>query len=306
MIQTPMDVLRQFPVRKNKQQKQKFRDAVASYAATLGYPCKTEPGVLGSQNMIIGDPSNATYLVTAHYDTCARMFLPNLITPCNLWAFIGYQLFITLFMLIIPVIPGVLVGAFTDFNTGYMVWYLCFLATFGLMMLGPANPTNANDNTSGVVTLLEIAKSLPVEHRGKVCFVLFDMEELGLIGSKSYRNAHKAETDNQIILNLDCVGDGNEMMIFPTRKLTQDTNKMAILRKMSVTAGDKIIKLHEAGFSVYPSDQRNFPYGAGIAAFHRKAGIGLYCDKIHTSKDTVLDENNVNMLRDRIIAAITD
>ena len=171
MIQTPMDVLHQFPVRKNREQKQNFRSAVVSYLAAMGYSCKTEAGALGSQNLIIGDPSAATCLITAHYDTCARMFLPNLITPCNLWAFIGYQLFITLFMLVIPVIPGVLVGALTDFNTGYLVWYFSFLATFALMMLGPANPTNANDNTSGVVTLLEIARSLPAEHRNKVCFV---------------------------------------------------------------------------------------------------------------------------------------
>ena len=306
MIQKPMDVLQQFPVRKSKTQKQDFRSAVVAYLATLGYSCRTEQGIFGSQNLVIGDPTKASFLVTAHYDTCARMLLPNLITPCNPWAFIGYQLFITLFMLGIPVIPGALVGAFTNFETGYLVWYFSFIATFMLMMLGPANPNNANDNTSGVVTLLEIAKSLPQEQRSKVCFVLFDMEELGLIGSKSYRNAHKIETDRQIILNLDCVGDGDHLMVFPTKKLLQNSEMMAFLWKLNDSGKEKSINVHSTGFSVYPSDQRNFPYGAGIAAFKSKKGIGLYCDKIHTAKDTWLDENNVNMLRDRIIAAITE
>ena len=105
---------------------------------------------------------------------------------------------------------------------------------------------------------------------------------------------------------MDCVGDGNEMMIFPTKKLSKDPNKMQLLRKLPHANNGKSLSLHEKGFSVYPSDQRNFPYGAGFAAFKRKKGIGLYCDKIHTSRDTVLDENNVNMLRDRIIAAITE
>lgn len=306
MIQSPMDVLRKFPVRKTEKQKQDFRSAVVAYAASFGYRCKTESGSFGGQNLVIGDPSKAAYLVTAHYDTCARMFLPNLITPCNFWAFLGYQIFITLVITVLPVIPAILIGMYTTFETGYIAWYFGFIGIFLLMMRGPANPTNANDNTSGVVTVLEIAKSLPTEHRHKVCFILFDMEEQGLIGSKSYRKAHKTETNNQIVLNLDCVGDGNELMIFPTKRLSKDSAKMDFLRKMIHTEGEKSLKLHEKGFSVYPSDQRNFPYGAGFAAFKRKKGIGLYCDKIHTRRDTVLDENNVNMLRDRIITAITE
>ena len=33
------------------------------------------------------------------------------------------------------------------------------------MLLGPANPNNANDNTSGVVTVLEIMRTLPENYR---------------------------------------------------------------------------------------------------------------------------------------------
>ena len=45
--------------------------------------------------------------------------------------------------------------------------------------------------------------------------------------------------------------------------------------------------------------------GVGIAAFRRSKWAGLYCDKIHTKKDTVLEENNVSFLRDRMISLIT-
>ena len=301
-----MDVLRKFPVRKSARQKQDFRSAVVPYMVSLGYSCKTESGKADSQNLIIGDPAKAEYLITAHYDTCARMFLPNLITPCNFWGFLGYQIFITLVMMCLPIIPGVIVGAILSPYTGYLIWYFGFIAIMFLMMIGPANPNNANDNTSGVVTVLEIARSLPAELRDKVCFVLFDLEERGLVGSRCYRAAHKEETNRQIILNLDCVGDGDEIVLFPTKKLAKNPDKLAILRKIPHSDGKKSVKLHEKGFSVYPSDQRNFPYGVGIAAFKRKRGIGLYCDRIHTPKDTVLDENNVNILRDRIIAAIAE
>ena len=69
--------------------------------------------------------------------------------------------------------------------------------------------------------------------------------------------------------------------------------------------GEKSLNLHKDGFSTYPSDQKNFPYGVGIAAFRRKKGVGLYCSRIHTNRDTILEEENVNILRDQLTALIT-
>ena len=40
MIDKPMDVLRQYPVRKGKRRKQAFRDDVQAYLKTLGYDSK--------------------------------------------------------------------------------------------------------------------------------------------------------------------------------------------------------------------------------------------------------------------------
>lgn len=301
MLTTPMDVLTAFPVRKSKSQKQTFRDAVQSYLEELGYESKVEKGSLGSQNIVIGDPEKAKYLVTAHYDTCARLPIPNLITPCNFWTFIAYQIVVAIVMLVPPVIPGVLVGWLTNsFYNGYMVWYLLFWVFFALMLFGPANKNNANDNTSGVITLLEIARTLPENQRGKVCFVLFDLEEAGLIGSASYRKAHKKATENQLVLNLDCVGDGDDIRMFPTKKLKKDRKKLTSLYKACGYFGKKNLLVHEKGFSVYPSDQANFPYGVGICALH-SSKVGLYLSRIHTPRDTVLEETNVNILR----AAIT-
>ena len=61
--------------------------------------------------------------------------------------------------------------------------------------------------------------------------------------------------------------------------------------------GDKTIDVPIKGYANFNSDQKNFPYGVGIAAFKRKKLIGLYVDRIHTPKDTVLEETNVNILR---------
>jgi len=297
MLDHPMDILSAFPVRKSKTQKQVFRDAVQSYAEGLGYSVSVEKGSFGCHNLVIGDPENAKYLVTAHYDTCARLPFPNLITPCNFWAFLAYQLFTVVAVFIPCVTLGVLAGLLAEPALGSMVGYCMVWIMLGMMLFGPANKQNANDNTSGVVTVLEIARTMPENQRHKVCFVLFDLEEAGLIGSASYRKAHKKATDTQIILNLDCVGDGNEIVFFPTKKAKKQKSLISALKFGCGWFGQKNISVREKGFAVYPSDQGNFPVGIGIAAFNRSKWAGLYLSRIHTPKDTILDETNVNLLR---------
>ena len=306
MICTPMDVLELYQVRKTTGQKKIFREEVAAYCTDLGYSVKTEKGSMGAQNLIIGDPTTAKYLVTAHYDTCARLLIPNFITPCNLPVYLTYQiLVIGLFCLAAYLVSLPVYWATQDFRIAFWAAYITYMGLLMLMIAGPANKHTANDNTSGVVTLLEIARTMPPCHRSRVCFILFDLEEAGLIGSASYRKAHKTATDRQIILNLDCVGDGDEMVLFPTKKLKEDAGAMAALEKICGNFGPKSLTLHKKGFAMYPSDQKNFPMGVGIAAFRRKKFLGLYCDRIHTRRDTILELTNVNILRAALTTLIT-
>lgn len=304
-MNAPIDVLKEFPVRKGKKQKKAFRDAVSDWLSRKGYSCREEAGALGVRNVVIGDPEKASFLITAHYDTCAGMLLPNLITPCNLFFFVLYQLVMTVAILLPAVILGGVAGVLTDnFFAGYYVFLILALGAILLLLCGPANPSNANDNTSGVVTLLEIAGTLPENQREKVCFVLFDLEEIGLIGSAAYQKAHKVQTGKQIVLNLDCVGDGDEIVLFPTGKLKKDREKMGLLRACCGTFGAKRVALHEKGFSVYPSDQGNFPYGVGICALCR-GKLARYLSRIHTRKDTILEQTNVNILRAALTSLVS-
>lgn len=306
MIQKPMDVPERFPVRKSRAQKEAFRHAVEAYAHSLGYETRVESGSFGVKNLVIGDSAGASYLVTAHYDTCARMLLPNLITPCNALAYIGYQtLMVTLLLAAALAVGGGTAALTKSVTIAQLVALTVYWALLLAVLIGPANPHNANDNTSGVVTLLEIAATLPENRRNRVAFVLFDLEEAGLLGSSAYRKAHRAETERQTVLNLDCVGDGDTIMLFPTKKLRRNAARLNALRPACGRFGGKSIALREKGFAVYPSDQKNFPYGVGIAALRRKRGIGLYCARIHTPRDTVLELTNVNLLRAAIITCVT-
>ena len=304
MLNSPMDVVTAFPVRKTKQQKQSFRDAVQTYAASIGYESRGEQGSFGSRNLILGNPEQADYLVTAHYDTCARLPIPNFLTPCNFWLFLLWQIALVLLILAVCIVGGIAAGLLTGSGSaGAWCGYLLVWIILALMLVGPANPSNVNDNTSGLVTLLEIAGSMPENQRKKVCFVLFDLEEAGLIGSASYRKAHKSQTDRQMVLNLDCVGDGDNLTLFPTKRLKKDRVRLSSLYKACGYFGNKSILLHEKGFGFFPSDQAVFPSGVGICAL-RNRGKTLYLGRIHTKEDTILDRTNVNLLRAALITFI--
>lgn len=305
MIQEPMDILSQYPVRKTKKQKQAFRMDMCRYVTSLGYECHEEAGRFGVRNLVVGDPQGARVLVTAHYDTCAALPFPNLLTPCNFLPFLGYQLLVCAYLLVVPILFGILVGLLTrNDDIGYWSGYIGFWVFLVLMLIGPANQTNANDNTSGVVTLLEIARTLPENQRRKTCFILFDLEEAGMLGSASYRKTHRKETDGQLVLNLDCVGDGDHIRLFPTKMLKKDKNRLSSLYRACGYFGKKDIMIQEKGFSVYPSDQAMFPYGVGICAL-RDSKAGLYLGRIHTRRDTILEQTNVNLLRAALITFIT-
>ena len=307
MIEKPMDVLAQFPIRKKDKQKESFRQEVQNYLQKFGYSVSVEKAGRGAQNVIIGNPDTAKYLITAHYDTPASIGLPNLLTPCNLVTYLLWQILIVVILVGASLLGTLLVClAIRDYTYAILIWYIAYFGIFALMLFGPANKNNANDNTSGVVTLLETAIAWPNDKRDEVCFVLFDMEEGGLVGSSAYRKMHKDVTNDQIVLNMDCVGDGDEIVMFPMKKLRKDPGKMDFLREFCGSRQEKNISLHEKGFATYPSDQKHFPYGVGIAAFRRKKGVGLYVSRIHTARDTILDEKNVYYLRDTLLTLAVD
>lgn len=305
MIETPLDVLEKYEIRKSKRQKTAFISAVTAYAQRHNYTVCVEKGSFGSRNIVIGDPESAKYLVTAHYDTPASIGLPNFITPCNLFVFILWQLLLLIPFFAAAFLAGWLVSLVTE--DSLLIFWAAYIAYFGLLillMVGPANRHTANDNTSGVVTVLEIMASMPENLRDRVCFVLFDLEEAGLVGSSSFRKKHKKTSVHQIILNLDCVGDGDEIVMFPSKKFIKNDQMMTNLCRCVGHYGDKSIAVKAKGFRYYPSDQAHFPYGVGIAAFNRGKVIGLYCSRIHTNMDTILEETNVNILRAALTSVI--
>jgi len=323
VLQMPMDILTQFPVRKSRAQKAAFRQEVTAWAEKLGYCVTVEQGSFGSRNVVIGDPDHAGYVLSAHYDTCARMVVSNRIMPENSLMYGLYQIYAALVYTAVPMAVSILlaIAAWVSGAAMYplehsaerlllllLVWVGSFAVLCGVSLalayFGPANPSNANDNTSGVVTLLEIMRTLPENQRSKVCFVLFDQEETGLWGARSYRKAHRDSLENQLVLSLNCVGDGDFIRIYPSAKLRRDKRKLTSLYKVCGYFGKKNVLVSEKGCGNFPSDHKLFPWAVCMMAL-RKGKTGLYLDKIHTAADVNLEETNVNILRAAITSFIT-
>lgn len=302
MISKPMDVLSQYPIRKSRRQKQSFREDVSQYLEGLGYKCTVERGFGGVHNIVVGYPDAAKHVITAHYDTPAWLPFPNLITPCHLFPFVLWQVVLACILSVPAYVIGKAAGYLLD-NPSYgeLLFSLLLVVECAWMLFGSANQNNANDNTSGVVTLLSIASRLPLTKRDEVCFILFDLEEAGMIGSSNHASIYKEVIKGQIVFNLDCVGAGDNIVFFPTNKLRKDEGRMKWLSQCNGFLGNKSITLRDNGFSYYPSDQMCFPLGVGIAALKEAKNGWLYCDKIHTSHDTVLDEYNVEIISECLI-----
>lgn len=299
MTEAAKTVLTAYEVRKTKKQKEAFRAFLCRELEKLGYEPRVESGrsLVASHNVVAGDPEKARVLLTAHYDTCAVLPFPNFITPRNLLVFLLYQIAIAaLFVaLAVAVEVAVLLAFDPPLWAALLAMYAALAFCIWWMLAGKANRRTANDNTSGVIALLEMAAALPPEDRDGVCFVWFDNEELGLFGSSAFAAAHRRVRADTLTLNFDCVGDGNYLQFFPSRAVKKDSETMALLESAFLPEGKKAVEVVR-GFGLYPSDQARFRRGVGVAALKKAPLIGYYMDRIHTRRDTVLEEDNVQLL----------
>lgn len=311
MTEQSRKILDEFQVRKSRNQKEAFRAWLCGELEAAGYAPTVETG-FAARNVVAGDPEKARVLLTAHYDTQAVLPIPNFITPRNMAFYALYQLAVVMPLFIAVALVE---GAIISFAPEAVLWWLMPLTSMGLCAFfvwwlfdGKANKHTVNDNTSGVLTLVETALALPPELRDRVCFVFFDNEEKGLLGSAAFARRHKQVKKSTLVLNFDCVADGDSIQFYPQKKLKRDNAALERIEAAFLPIEGKDVQVVR-GFGFYPSDNGSFKRGAGICALKHKKVIGYYMDRIHTAKDTVLDENNIILLRDgalRLLAEMTN
>ena len=293
------EVNERFGIRRNAEQKNAFREYVQKEAEAAGYACETEILEKKHYNVVIGTPLTAKVVFTAHYDTPAAGIFPNLMMPRNfalsmLYSF-GWPLLFAFACLGIAFL-GELAGLYERMAT-VVVYLILYFVCYYYLCRGRANRNNKNDNTSGVSVVL----SLMAQSKGndEVAFILFDNEEKGLLGSKAYNKKYKEEMEKKLLVNLDCVGNGKHIVAI----VKDEAENLPEMQSLKAALRDK--EPFEVHFfpkkgSRGNSDWKSFPCGIGIMTTQYKKGVGYYCGRIHTNRDTVADVENIRFLTKKL------
>ncbi len=292
-------VFANYQARRTKKQKSAFAQHICSSAAECGFAANVEITKNKARNIVVGDVANASVVYTAHYDTASETFVPSFVFPKAPILTKLYQIAIALAMLV-PSLVGYVLGAVAlpaifggmPKSVGALVGVILAAAAFVVAMrfvlCGKPCENTANANTSGVATLLEIMANLPAEYRNSVAFVFFDGQENGCIGAADFAKKHKKIKKNKtLVLNFDCVGDGDEFVV--ATKKTEAYNEALTA---AFASNDKITATVMKGAKRIPSDHNKFKCSAGVSAFS-KNGNSLSLKIKSDGSDTVCKEENV-------------
>ncbi len=278
-----------YQVRRKKEQKTRFIEFMQSSIPGITVE---EGGTPKSRNVILGNISDAQVIFTAHYDTCAAMPFPNFIMPKNM--LLGMLPILGGYLAVVAVLYALMFFITYDFFISYVVAvYVSLFLLIAVTMLGRPNKNNANDNTSGVITLVELMDRLSEQEKQKVAFVFFDHEENGMIGSSYFKSRHKKDLQDKLIINFDCVSDGDNIMLIQSKSARIKYEN--ILKDIFLPTADKNIFIEKSSRAIYPSDQMAFKNSIAVAAL-KKSKVGLYMNRIHTKRDVIFDESNIEYI----------
>ena len=249
----------QHMVRDSRQQKIDFFYFAAKSFSQNGYaPIVQRKRFLGieNQNLILGDPTHAKYILAAPYDTPKRKLYPYVKFYAN------WMLSLGLFLLIALVVVLFFALLCTLFS-----WPIYFLLPFSITTLFlvnwvVANPKNANCTSSGIVLLRRFA-SLKFS---SVCFVLYDNHEYAHMGLRVFEKAYRPTCP---VIRIGEVGRGEHFLC-----------------QISKSAAEQIAK--QASFTLLTMHSK-MPKIKIAVAYKNK--MGYYMNRIKSPLDTEIDEN---------------
>ena len=297
-----------FPIRRKNEEKGKFLEFLSGESGKMGLSGSVETTSDGkNKNFVVGDVEGARVVFTAHYDTPARSIFPNIMIPRNIPLFFTYQFLPVILMLLIALPISYLVGmVWLQDSRAYMLTFLAlYYALYFLMFRGPSNPKNYNDNTSGVATLIEIMRGLSEVERKEVAFIFFDNEEKGKKGSKAYFKDHESVMKDKLLINFDCVGNG-ETVVFIAKEEAEKREEYEALKASFAPKGGYTTEFYPMRGSESNSDYKSFPQGIGCMACKKTKGGLLYTPAIHTPGDTIVKNENIDYIVSGILAFLGD
>lgn len=293
-------IARDFPVRYQPKEKERFRLWLLGTLRELGYRAELQTRETALQfggrvtNVVAGDPEQARLLLIAHFDTPLRPLLPPLMMPTR-------PLTGLLYMALTPVcvLLGSLVLSFAvtfPINAPHLtlpLFLLLMLSSLLYLRFGPAETRNLDDNTSGVAALLETAASLTPRYRNEVAFAFLDGGFGGLSGAKGFRARYPSAKEKTVI-NVSCVARGDELLILPGKYSRWNEEVLDAILESFESAEGKTVFLKTDGLTYFPSDNRAFRYAISICGCSKVAGFGRL---INPRKAKSIDEKNIELLK---------
>lgn len=281
--------------------KQKFRTWAVDEAKQLGFDA-VEEKCLFANNVVIGNPEKAEIIVCAHYDTPPAMnkhIIKHQILTIGLAYPVALILslkgLISLSANFVPV--GALSPTLDAIRTGAQVLNFGIFA-YMLGFLGNANEYNHDDNSSGVISVMQLMdkyKDLPEDKKNKVAFVLFDNEEKMLWGSLYYAHKHKKALKNQTVINLDCVGVAKTMNLLYTKNkiptIAEDFEK-----EIKESCKDIVPNIKKTTFFSM-SDHISFSKAKeSICLLAKDKSLYSLVNHIHSKNDTFINNENITQV----------
>lgn len=288
-------LIKDYPIRRTDVQKEAFRQFVQE--EVTNYSVEKQTLEKKHTNIIIGDVEKANIVFTAHYDTPGRSLFPNLMLPKNPILSLFYGIFIPIIIAFVALAAAYSITLILEIELAFtgILYLLIYFGTFYLFTRGYHNKNNANDNTSGVATILNLTK---IKY-DKVAFILFDNEEKGLLGSKAFKKVNKEMMSKKLLINLDCVGNGNNIIV-TAKKKARDLSIYNTLKEMFKTNNEYNVEYVPMEKARCNTDHKNFDLGIGILAC-KKSKWGLYyTPRIHTHQDTVCNQKNIDFITDNL------
>lgn len=287
-----------YPVRRTKEQKEKFRTYVKTECESFNQQVEVETLNKEHNNIVIGDINEAKVIFTAHYDTPASSIVPNLMIPKN--KLLGYLYHFGFPIIIALISLGIAYGIKWILNLDDVAWAIIYvvlyIGSFYLLTRAFTNKHNKNDNTSGVSVVMKL---MSMNNNKNVAFVLFDNEEKGLLGSKAFNKAHKELLDNKLVINLDCVGVGENIIVI--------SKEDAIKHPLHKILENTLLSNDDFNVMFYPmkgcrgnSDHKSFKCGVGVMACKKGKIVGYYTSRIHTNKDVIANTENIDFITNKL------
>jgi len=283
-------------VRFLRKDKKQFIELIKGHLDRMGYSYseKVSKGLINSHNLET-ESEACEFVVMAHYDTPTIM---------PFWMELPVRLFghTRPFLMILGILGVfILLGVFD-----HLLWvqYLDWIITYSLLSLLIPNWSNLNDNTSGVLGVLQIAKKVSQddELRRKVKFVFMDNEENVLLGATKLKQEWDRDRFNYAnaqIISLDCIGQGEIPVIIRNGSISKTGDG---LFEIFEAAAPHARQLNMKGFPL----NDNFIFsgsGAVLVAMMEKSLLpgGLYIKNIHSPLDNKLDLEKVDFVSESIM-----